>query len=471
MTFVARGHPVVSHYILRRLAVVMGLMVRRSLICLSDSARLQPKSQVTTIPQSVLAPNSAELRIDCMTHSHPSRMGHPRPSATTPSAPPIYQTTAFDVPDLDVLQALYTGQAAGDVYTRDSNPNHAALAETIATMECADAGAVFASGMGAVGSIFLTLAAAGDHVILARALYGKTLQLASRMQHQFDLRISTFDAARPEQLQSLVTDRTRFVLVETVSNPLLQVADIEAIAGCLNGRVPLVVDGTFTTPELIRPCTLGASLVFHSASKYLNGHGDVMLGVAAGEKSLIKRISETASLFGQNANPFESWLCQRGLRTLPLRMTQICRTTNELAQHLTTHPAIRKVHHPLQASHPSFALANRLYPNGTGGILSLELAGQGFEIVNEFMHAAAMIPFSPTLADARTTLSHPATTSHRFMNVAERNEIGICDELVRLSIGLEPVEQLKQELTAALGQIGTGKSRSAVFNGEVTEMT
>lgn len=388
-----------------------------------------------------------------MNEPHPSRLGHPRASVTSPSAPPIYQTTAFDVPDLDVLQALYTGQAAGDVYTRDSNPNHAALAETIAAMEHAEAGAVFASGMGAVGSIFLTLAGAGDHVILARALYGKTLQLAARMQKQFDLRISTFDATRPEQLMSLVTDRTRFVLLETVSNPLLEVADIEALAQCLNGTVPLIVDGTFTTPELIRPCTLGAAVVFHSASKYLNGHGDVMLGVAAGEKSLINRIAETSSIFGQNANPFESWLCQRGLRTLPLRMAQICRTTRELAAYLSGHSAVKKVHYPLLADHPSLDLARRLYPNGTGGILSLELAGSGSEIVNRFMQAAPMIPFSPTLADARTTMSHPATTSHRFLNANERKEIGIRDELVRLSIGLEPAEQLKQELGDALNRI------------------
>jgi len=388
-----------------------------------------------------------------MTEPHPSRLGHPRASVTTPSAPPIYQTTAFDVPDLDVLQALYSGQAAGDIYTRDSNPNHVALAETIAMMEQAEAGAVFASGMGAVGSIFLTLAGVGDHVILARALYGKTLQLASRMQQQFGLKVSTFDATQPEQLAALLTERTRFVLVETVSNPLLEVADIEALVRCLDGKVPLIVDGTFTTPELIRPCTLGASVVFHSASKYLNGHGDVMLGVAAGESSLIKRISETASIFGQNANPFESWLCQRGLRTLPLRMAQICRTTRELAEFLTGHPAVRRVHYPLLADHPSCDLAGRLYPHGTGGILSIELAGDGFEVVNRFMHAASMIPFSPTLADARTTMSHPATTSHRIMQPAERLELGIRDELVRLSIGLEPIDQLKQELGEALNRI------------------
>lgn len=388
-----------------------------------------------------------------MSDPHPSRMGHPLKSVTSPSAPPIYQTTAFDVPDLDVLNAIYAGDTQGDIYTRDSNPNHSALAESIASLERADAGAVFASGMSAIGSIFLTLTSAGDHVVLARALYGKTIQLASRMQQQFGLTISTFDATRPETLSSQLTDRTRFVLVETVSNPLVEVADIGAIAECLGSRIPLVVDATFTTSELIRPCTLGASVVFHSASKYLNGHGDLMLGVAAGEASLIKRLRETASLFGQNANPFEAWLCQRGLRTLPLRMAQICRTTRELAVHLSMHPAVRRVHYPLLPDHPSREVAQRLYPGGTGGILSIELAGTGFDAVNRFMRAASMIPFSPTLADARTTMSHPATTSHRFMSGAERSAIGIPDELVRISVGLEPVEQLRQELTVALNEI------------------
>lgn len=388
-----------------------------------------------------------------MTDTHPARMGHPRNSVTTPSAPPIFQSTAFDVPDLNVLQALYSGEVAGDIYTRDSNPNHTALAASIASMEHAEAGAVFASGMGAVGSIFLTLASAGDHVIMARALYGKTVQLATRMQQQFGLSLSTFDSTQPKQLPSLLTSRTKFVLVETVSNPLLEVADIAAIAGTLENRVPLIVDATFTTPELCRPCSLGAAVVFHSASKYLNGHGDVMLGVAAGEKSLIKRISETASIFGQNANPFESWLCQRGLRTLPLRMQQICRTTRVLAEKLADHPAVRRVYYPLLSSHCSSEVAQRLYPHGSGGIFSVELAGTGFDVVNRFMQAAPMIPFSPTLADARTTMSHPATTSHRFMSPQQRLELGIQDELVRISVGLESPEQLLSELTSALDAI------------------
>ncbi len=384
-----------------------------------------------------------------MSQQHPSRMGHPAPSITVPSSPPIYQSTAFDIADLDVLEKIHAGELQGDIYTRDSNPNHTALAESIAALEETEAGAVFASGMGALGSIFLTLAAAGDHVILAKAIYGKTMQLAHRMQ-RFGISVSTFDATKPDELTSLITDKTRFVLVETVSNPLLEVADIRALSNLLPAEIPLVVDSTFTTPELIKPCQLGASIVMHSASKYINGHGDVMLGLAAGSAVLMKRLNSTSSVFGQNANPFESWLCQRGLRTLPLRMNQICRTTLELARSLNGHPGVRRVYHPSLENHVSHEIAQRLYPLGTGGILSLELAGSGVDVVNTFMRAATSIPFAPTLADARTTMSHPASTSHRFMSPSARAAIGIRDELVRISVGLESFKQLRAELSAAL---------------------
>ena len=376
-------------------------------------------------------------------------MGHPAPSVTVPSSPPIYQSTAFDIADLDVLEKIHAGELQGDIYTRDSNPNHTALAESIAALEETESGAVFASGMGALGSIFLTLAAAGDHVILAQAIYGKTMQLAHRMQ-RFGISVSTFDATKPDELTSLITDKTRFVLVETVSNPLLEVADIRALSNLLPAEIPLVVDSTFTTPELIKPCQLGASIVMHSASKYINGHGDVMLGLAAGSAVLMNRLNSTSSVFGQNANPFESWLCQRGLRTLPLRMNQICRTTLELARSLNGHPGVRRVYHPSLENHVSHEIAQRLYPLGTGGILSLELAGSGVDVVNTFMRAATSIPFAPTLADARTTMSHPASTSHRFMSPSARAAIGIRDELVRISVGLESFEQLRAELSAAL---------------------
>lgn len=384
-----------------------------------------------------------------MSADHPARMGHIPPFDTQPSSAPIYQTTAFDVPDLNVLADLHTGAAKGHIYTRDSNPNRQALAESIASLENAEAGGTFSSGMGAIAAISMTLAAAGDHIIVGQSLYGITLKLMSRLQKRFGIDVSYVDVTTPAEVIRAVKDNTRFCLIETISNPLLEVSDIPALVDAL-GDVPLVVDSTFTTPELIRPLDHGASVVLHSASKYLNGHGDVMLGVAAGRLSVMKEVNSTASTFGQNSNPFESWLTQRGLRTLQLRMKQVMSTTNQLAEFLNKHPAVKKTFHPTLDHHETKATADRLYPSGTGGIVSFVLKAKGRDAVSSFMQAAAEIPFSPTLADSRTTVSHPATTSHGFMTRSERTRLGIADELVRLSVGLESPELLQQELDAAL---------------------
>jgi cystathionine beta-lyase/cystathionine gamma-synthase len=384
-----------------------------------------------------------------MTADHVSRMGHPASFVTPSSSPPIYQTTAFDVPDLDVLEAMHAGQVNGYIYTRDNNPNHAALAATIAELEAAEAAATFSSGMGAIAAVVMSLVKTGQHILMSQVLYGQTMQLAKRLRDSYGVRLSVFDPANPASLQQALQKDTALCLVETVANPLLEVADLSALADAA-GDVPLIVDSTFTTPELIRPLEHGAIAVVHSASKYLNGHGDVMLGVAAGSAQLMKAALQTASIFGQNANPFECWLTQRGLRTLPLRMRQICQSATALAQFLESRPEVARVHHPTLRTHSTHSVATRLYPHGTGGIVSFELRDGNRDRVSAFMQAATSIPFSPTLADARTTVSHPASTSHRYMSPDERQAIGIRDGLVRLSVGLEPIDMLQSELARAL---------------------
>lgn len=387
-----------------------------------------------------------------MTDEHPARMGHIPPIVTPPSAPPIYQTTAFDIPDLNVLSDLHTGSVQGHIYTRDSNPNHTALGQSIASLENAESGAVFASGMGAIAAVAMTLAGTGDHILVARSLYGITLKLMRRLEQQFGIQLTFFDATDISSISSALRDNTKFCMVETISNPLLEVVDLPGVSAAL-GRVPLVVDSTFTTPELIRPLEHGAAVVVHSASKYLNGHGDVMLGVAAGTKAMMHSVRATASVFGQNANPFESWLTQRGLRTLPLRMEHVCRVSRQLAEFLNDHSRVSTVFHPFLSGHATHDTTRQLYPRGTGGIVSFELREGGRSKVSEFMRAAGTIPFSATLADARTTISHPATTSHGFMTKQERLELGITDNLIRLSVGLESFEQLRDELDAVLNAV------------------
>ena len=379
-------------------------------------------------------------------------MGHPSSFVTSPSAPPIFQTTAFDIPDVGVLEQICSGQLDGHIYTRDSNPNHSALANSLASMERAEAGAVFSSGMGAIASIVLSMVSAGDHVLVSQSLYGRTLQLFRRLQTQFHIQVTEVEITDLPHVAKQIRPETRLCLTESISNPLLEVADIAELSQTLRS-IPLIVDNTFTTPELLRPLEHGAHAVVHSASKYLNGHGDVMLGIAAGPKQLMADAMETASLFGQNANPFESWLTQRGLRTLPLRMKHICETTRNLAIFLQDQPSIRRVHFPLLSQHSSYDVAKRLYSEGTGGIITVELAAEGTAAVTQFMRAVPELPFSPTLADARTTLSHPASTSHRYMTAVERKAAGILPEMIRISIGLESLEQLQDEFAKGLAAI------------------
>lgn len=371
--------------------------------------------------------------------------------ATQTSAPPIYMTTAFDVNGLEQLDDIAAGRVPGYIYTRDSNPNHEAFAADVARLEGAEAAVVCASGMGAMTAVLLAHVKTGDHVIAAKVLYGRTGQMLNQLHSQFGVDVTFVDALDAAAIAKAVNSRTKLAIVENISNPLMEVADIPAIVAAL-GEVPLLVDSTFATPALQRPITLGAKLVFHSASKYLNGHGDVMLGVVATNMSTARKIRATMALFGMNSNPFECWLASRGLRTLPLRMARVSETAGELAKFLQAQPQVVRVFYPGLVDHPTHGTARRMLPHGYGGMLAFELKG-GRDAVSKLFRALDEIPFSPTLADARTTVSYPTGTSHKFISATEREALGIRDGLVRLSVGLEDVADLKQELLTGLAVV------------------
>ena len=373
---------------------------------------------------------------------------------TKSSSPPVYLTTAFDLESLEQLEAVTGGGQKGYIYTRDGNPNHDAFTNDVATLEHAEAGAVMASGMGSLTAILMAMVKSGDHVIAARVLYGRTGQLLDHLATNFGLKVSYFDIDDLSALKAALTAETRLCIVESISNPLLEVADLPAIVDVLQG-IPLLVDSTFATPCLLRPIDHGATLVWHSVSKYLNGHGDVMAGIVVGPTNLIRKIRAMSSLYGVNANPFESWLASRGLRTLPLRMQRVSQTATEIAAFLQSHPHVSRVFYPGLTDHAHFDRARRLLPHGCGGMLAFDLPGGRPAVDMLFRRLADVIPFSPTLADARTTVSYPAGTSHKFMTAAARAACGIGDGLVRLSIGLEDAGDLKREFAAALAHTPT----------------
>ena len=371
---------------------------------------------------------------------------------TRTSSPPVYMTTAFDIESLEQLDAVTGGHEKGYIYTRDGNPNHEAFANDVAMLEGAESGVVTASGMGALTAVLMAMLKSGDHVVAARVLYGRTGQLLNHLASSFGIKVSYFDIDDLDALRACITSGTRLCIVESISNPLLEVADLPAIVGALAG-IPLLVDSTFATPCLLRPIDHGATLVWHSVSKYLNGHGDVMAGIVVGPSNLVRKIRAMSSLYGVNANPFESWLASRGLRTLPLRMQRVCETALDVARFLRSLPQVARVTYPGLDDHPHYERAARLLPHGCGGMLAFDLHGGRSAVDSLFRLLAQTIPFSPTLADARTTVSYPAGTSHKFMSAAERLSCGIGDGLVRLSIGLEAPTDLKSELGAAIARM------------------
>ena len=379
-----------------------------------------------------------------------ARGGWAEDFTTPPSNPPIYQTTAFDLQGLEQLDAVVNKQERGYIYTRDGNPNHAAFAQDVAKLEGASDGAVTASGMGAISAILLGNLKSGDHVVAARVLYGRTSQQLEELSRCFNVEVTFVDANNVEEVANARQENTKLCLVESISNPLMEVADIRGIVAAMED-VPVAVDNTFGTPCLLKPLEHGAQLVFHSASKYLNGHGDVMLGVVVGDKQAMTRVRRVASMFGLNANPFECWLASRGLKTLPLRMRQVSENALQIATWLESHAKVPRVYYPGLASHPNHELSMELLPHGHGGMLSFELQGGEADVASLFRALSESIPFSPTLADTRTTISYPAGTSHKFMNADERRAWGITDGLIRLSVGIDSASDVIIELEKALG--------------------
>ncbi len=270
---------------------------------------------------------------------------------------------------------------------------------------------------------------------------------------RFGVTHRTFDAARPETLREALTPATRVVFAETLSNPLLRLADIPALAEITRdsgtGAV-LVIDHTFA-PLLCRPLSLGADALTHSLTKLIGGHSDLTLGLLAGSRKLIDRASKIASTFGLTGNPFESWLALRGLATLSVRSERACATALRLAERLAGHPSVASVHYPGLTNHPDHARAARLLAGGFGAIVTIDLGSRA--AADGFIRHLRQIPFAPSLGDVATTLSHPATTSHRGLGPQEQARQGINPGLVRLSIGLEDPDDLWDDLNQALRSI------------------
>jgi cystathionine gamma-synthase/methionine-gamma-lyase len=408
-----------------------------------------------------------------LTHAHfATRAVHageriPAAELGTPVSSPITPSVGYTHPEMKTTDAILGSEQPGYVYARYTTPSVHAFELAVAALEGAPAAQAYASGMAALhGALLGAGLQAGSRVVAALDLYGATYSLLNTLLGSLGVETVFVNASDLEALAAGVRQSSpRAVLVETISNPLLKVADIPRIAEIAHaGGAKLIVDNTFASPYLFQPLAHGADYAVHSATKYLSGHGDVLAGiVVCARADDCAKLYEINKITGAALGPFEAWLALRGLKTLPLRMQRQCDNALHVAAALQAHPLIHGVRYPGLAAHPHHALAQALFGGrGAGGVIAFEIAGAGKADVFRFMDALSLIQPATTLGDIYSLVLHPATSSHRALSPAERLQAGIPDNLVRLSCGIEGVEDILQDVFAALDQVRrpTNKSRS-----------
>ncbi|MDQ3913425.1 MAG: PLP-dependent aspartate aminotransferase family protein [Actinomycetota bacterium] len=375
-----------------------------------------------------------------------------------PISTPIYASTTFAHRDIETTDRILGGEEPGYSYARYDNPTVRALEEALASLEAPEGGArafAFASGMAAMHAALVAAELGeGATVLAAEQLYGSTATLLIQIFGPGGVEVRFVDAYDLGAVEKKVAQfNPRAFVIETISNPLLRVADTESIAGITRqSGAALVVDNTFATPYLQRPLELGADVVVHSATKYLSGHGDLTAGVVVTRPPYDAAVEQVRKLVGGVLGPFEAWLSHRGLKTLPLRVARQCENSRLISARLATNPKVAKVHHPARDDHPDAAVVRRALAD-TGGLVAFELAAEGREAAFEFLNALELCVKAPSLGDIYTLAIHPATSSHRELSPARRERLGVKENLIRLSCGIEHPDDVIHDLEQALERI------------------
>ena len=359
---------------------------------------------------------------------------------------PLQPSVVYASESPDQLDAQYNGDVKGYTYAREGHPNAEVLAAKIDALEGATGGLVVGSGMAAVTAALMGLLGAGDHVIGGDQLYGRSLRLMTQDLNRFGIATSLADPTDVVAVAAAIRPETKMILIETVSNPTLRVADLEGIAGLAKARgILLAVDATFTTPRALRCLDHGADIVIHSVTKLLAGHSDVTLGyVVARDPAHRKAIYDFAVTTGLTPSPFDCWLAERGLYSFHLRYDRAEENAARLADHLAGLAGVKRVIYPLRPDHPDHNRAAALLGGRGGNMLSFELTG-GREAANALTRAMPDLAFAPTLGDIGTTLSHPASSSHRAVETGAREKVGISEGFFRISVGCEDIGLLMAE--------------------------
>ena len=373
-------------------------------------------------------------------------------SAEREHSVPLYLTSSFRFDDAEHARALFTEEIAGNIYSRYANPNTDEFVRKLCLLEGAEDGIATASGMSAVFTAIAARVSAGDHVLASRALFGSTHQLFTRILPKWGVTSDYADASDPTSWARLVRPTTKLIFIETPSNPGLELLDLRWLGEFASARgIPLVVDNCFATPYLQQPLALGANVVIHSATKYIDGQGRALGGAIVGDASYITDCRFFARHTGPAMSAFNAWLLSKSLETLAVRMDRHCANALALAQHFEGHPALSAVRYPFLPSHPQHDLARAQMQQG-GGIVALELRG-GLMAGQAVLNGVRMATHSANLGDTRTIITHPASTTHSKLSAAERSAVGISDGLIRVSVGLEHVSDIIADVEQALARV------------------
>ncbi|AXQ97422.1 trans-sulfuration enzyme family protein [Pseudoalteromonas piscicida] len=390
-----------------------------------------------------------KLRDDSQCIHGPNHFDDPHGALTAP----LYQTSTFHFKDAAQGAARFAGEEPGYIYTRLGNPTTRELEEKVARLEGMEDAAATATGMGAVSASVLSFLQQGDHMIASSALYGCSFALFAHMLPKFGIEVSFVDLTDEQALSDAVQENTKLLFAETPINPNMTVLDLKMLGEIAKQHELLfVVDNTFMTPLLQKPVNYGADLIVHSATKYLNGHGDVVAGLVCGSKEHIELIKLTVLKdIGATISPHDAWLINRGLKTLALRVQRHCQSAQTVAEFLEAHPKVNKVYYPGLPSHPGYQFLGEQM-KGAGGVIAFEINGS-LEQGEQFINATELCTLAVSLGDPETLIQHPASMTHSPYTQEERLAAGISDGLIRISVGLEDVEDIIDDLKQAFDKI------------------
>lgn len=365
---------------------------------------------------------------------------------------PLFLTSSYVFDDAEEMRAAFAEEIQRPIYSRFTNPNNSELVDKICALEGAEAGYSFATGMSAVFTTFAALLDSGDHILSCRSVFGSTHTLFTKFLPKWDIQTTYFASDEVDQLKNLIQENTKVLYVETPTNPGIDILDLGVLGKFAKEQgLIFIVDNCFATPYLQQPIAYGADLVIHSATKLIDGQGRVLGGITAGRSDLVREIYLFARNTGPALSPFNAWVLSKSLETLAVRVDRHCDNAEQLAVYLESHPKVKTVRYPFLKSHPSYEIAVRQMKKG-GNIIAFEVNG-GIDEGRQFLNSIKMCSLSANLGDARTIVTHPASTTHSKLSEEERFQVGISDGMVRVSVGLENYEDIKQDISQALDQI------------------